>query len=176
MHSIQFAQSLIRTCAFTYRQAANRLTVNEFREDQLYGISLAWTLLHLTGQLEWAVKQTNAQGSIHDVAILEQVKGATSDTSARTVVALVPDNGEIMRMFEESVERALSVLDSANPRWLELPNDASALTAFPSVAAVWKHVAFHMSWHLGQLATVYPQLVGPLYSEPPLYDYTGNLD
>jgi hypothetical protein len=177
MNGTMFAQSIIRTAAFTYRRAVNRLTADELRTSPLHGISMAWVLLHLTGQLEWAVRMTRSQQtvSIHDVDLLEQFKGMVSESDAAIAIANSPDNGEIVRMFEESVDRALSVLDFIESEWTDPPADSNAVKAFPSVAAVWKHVAFHMSWHLGQLSVVYPQLLGTKYSEPPLHGYTGSL-
>lgn len=134
---------------------------------------MAWTLLHITGQLEWAVKLTNNQPTVHDDDFLSHFKGLSADPDSALMFQKEVSRLQIEAMFNESVERASTTLDATEPRWLSEPYDGSATAIFPTVAAIWKHVGFHMSWHLGQLSLIYPQLEGPIYSEPPLRGYVG---
>lgn len=131
-----------------------------FSDDRFLGRGLeeatpmGWTLLHLTGQLEWAVEQTTGEKSVHDVSLLEQVKGGES-------VAAFSDLGisrdRITSMYRESVSRALKAVENSCDRWSEDPKDLEVREVFGTVGAIWEAVSWHAFWHLGESSAMFPE-------------------
>jgi uncharacterized damage-inducible protein DinB len=177
MDGAHFALSLIRTGCFTMRRACRRLSDKSFVAQEVAdNPSMAWTLLHLAGQLEWATAMTLSHPSVQPIPLLEAFKGQTSDMAgANALMSKIPPRSDVEAIFDEASERAMQALESAGAKWDGPPADEKAALIFPTVAALWKHVGFHISWHLGHLAATYPALEGPLYTEPPIHGYEGSL-
>ncbi|MTH98172.1 hypothetical protein [Roseibium sp. RKSG952] len=166
MNASQLAASLIRRGGRTVIAAAHQLEDEEFFETAKTGPSMAWTLLHLCGQLEWAVQQTTGAKSRADVDLLERFKGEDTLEQAAELRGIMPERLEIVAMYEQSLERALGTLESHGSKWETDPQSESVKQAFATTGEIWQTVSWHAFWHLGQLSATQPALGGSRYTQP----------
>ena len=170
MHSSQLAHSLIRDGASTIHNASSKLIDTDFLKFGKDGPSMAWTLIHLTGQLEWAIKVTsNQDSSPHLIDILEEFKGDVSLADAGKQVTKLPGRSEIESMYDLSVSRALNVLETVESKWTSPPYGDDVVKAFGTIGKVWQAVAWHSYWHLGNLSATYRGKLSPADTQPQVF-------
>ena len=160
--------ALIRHSATTLTSMAARLSDKDFFQIADRGPSVAWTLLHLSGQLAWASEQTTQQSSHLPSDLLGRFKGdgSVSDFSAD----VMPPRNEILDYYEQAVDLSLAILGSIDSAQLCLaPASNDAAKVYPTVAALWTDVGWHGYWHLGNLSAAHASLKDARVSQPRVF-------
>lgn len=149
-------RSMFRECYGTFNRAAEAINEEEFCGYTPSTVSMGWTLLHLTGLLEWISCVVTGLPTTAPAHILDNFRGG-EDVDATQPISLAKP--EIIQLFVSAQTRYLSILDANPPFDVKSPiSDDGARILFPNVGSLLAAVVSQGFFHLGQMSVSTPTL------------------
>ena len=165
----EFLHTMISQGGMMIQRFTKIVDEEEFFRFHRMGPSIAWTVIHLTGQHEWVVSVTTGKETIHSVDLLEKFRGGGSIAGecANRYREIMPERDEIIDMYNRSFERSLELLSQLSEDDLNSnPKVPDVAEMFGTLGNVWSQLVWHTHWHIGQLATLEPKLAPSEVSQP----------
>lgn len=136
---------------------SSALSDEEFFHEPKVGASLAWSLGHLAALQDWCVSNVVAsEERLIDKSKREVFRGGRRITGEDRKA--IPSRRELEALFRDTQTRAIAALEKFDlSRWDEATPTGCR---FPTLGAVWEHLASHNFWHLGQMSACVPRLAG----------------
>ncbi len=137
--------------------ASKILTDDEFKEEHDGGVSMAWVLGHLTALQDWAVHRVFLEEEPKlNRTIREAFKGGRKIVDSDR--EHIGTKEEMEQQFAESQYITIRTLESFDDSLWD--KETPSACRFPTLGSLWEHLGVHNYWHLGQVGSVIPKLVG----------------
>jgi hypothetical protein len=138
---------------------------DEFFEELPTGFSAAWTIGHLACVADlfssWLDgRRTVLSRSVHQVFNETNLAEPSAVSKAASVDRETFPKVVLLRVFCQTVTKALRVLDEFDLSQWDAPAPAGVPVSLLTGGAVWEHLAVHVYWHLGELAGSMPRFDG----------------
>jgi hypothetical protein len=132
-------------------------------------VSMAWTILHLTGFMEWVVVIITKQATNAPIELLDQFKGGDVSSSD---ISINLSRSEVLKLFLAASSKVRTILEHEDKFDLSAPvSDAKARGTFETNLDLLANVASQGFYHLGQMSVASPTLrANPSIAIPTTYD------
>lgn len=136
----------------TLSAAADAIDDEEFLGKRDAEVPMFWTLLHLTGLLEWVSGLITGLPTTAPVEILDQFKGG--DDENPPIGAHLPlSRNEVHQLFSRAGERVAKIFDEIGDEALTRPvEDPLVAVQFPTIGDLLACVCSQGHYHLGQMS------------------------
>lgn len=172
----RFLAELFSSWHSTILRASAELESEEFFGNESVQMSMFWTMMHLTGLMEWVCYTITGIPTSAPVALLDKFKGELEGEEPTVTDVAIPRQ-DVISLFESAGRRMERVFLQVNGSRLDQEiSESTTAKVFPTVGSLLSAVASQGFFHLGQLSLSTPTLVmRPSLTLPTMFK-DGNLE